>query len=324
MWATEELKKKQIIGDEQKNTLDDLEITHPLSIHWELRVILYLGVTLLSTGLGILIYKNIDTIGHHVIIALNALACTACFWYIWKHKLPFHWGSMQHPSPFYDYVLLLGVLLLGILTGYIQYQYEIFGTHYGLATLLPSLAYLFLAYRFDHKGVLSLSVTGLAAWAGISVSLHDLLENNFDSERELMYTGIAFGICTGAAAWFTEQKEKKKHFAFTFHNFAANIFFIAALSGLFSGEAEVLMVLLIAAGVYFYIYYARKMKSFIFLLYSVIYGYIMFSYLFILLMDWMSGNDDLMITLGFLYFMASAGGVVLFFIHYKKLLGIKK
>ena len=43
------------------------------SIHWELHLILYLGVLMLSSGLGILVYENIDSIGHVAILIFIAL-----------------------------------------------------------------------------------------------------------------------------------------------------------------------------------------------------------------------------------------------------------
>ena len=49
------------------------------SVHWELRTILYLGILLLTSGLGILVYKNLDTIGHQVILIFIAALCTGCF-----------------------------------------------------------------------------------------------------------------------------------------------------------------------------------------------------------------------------------------------------
>ena len=40
------------------------------SVHWEVKTLLYLGVLLLTSGLGLLIYKNIDTIGHQAVLLI--------------------------------------------------------------------------------------------------------------------------------------------------------------------------------------------------------------------------------------------------------------
>ena len=103
------------------------------SIHYELKTLLYLGVLLLSSGLGILIYKNIDTIGHQVVIGLIMLVSAGCFTYCLKRKRPFSPLKVEAPNPFFDYILLLGCLTFVTLVGYTQVQYTLFGERYGLA-----------------------------------------------------------------------------------------------------------------------------------------------------------------------------------------------
>src|SRR3712207_4120872 len=76
------------------------------SLHYELKTLLYLGVLLLSSGLGILIYKNIDTIGHQVVILLIMLVSAGSFTYCLKRKRPFRWAKVEAPTPFFDYILL--------------------------------------------------------------------------------------------------------------------------------------------------------------------------------------------------------------------------
>ncbi|MDQ6764325.1 MAG: DUF2157 domain-containing protein, partial [Bacteroidota bacterium] len=57
----------------------ELQEHEPVSVHWDLRMLLYLGIVLLTTALGILVYKNIDTLGHDVIIAAIGIICAGCF-----------------------------------------------------------------------------------------------------------------------------------------------------------------------------------------------------------------------------------------------------
>src|SRR5207245_9851487 len=47
----------------------------------------------------------------------------------------------------HDFVLLPGCLLLATVVGYLQFQYAIFGEHWGLGALLPALACLWAARR---------------------------------------------------------------------------------------------------------------------------------------------------------------------------------
>ena len=123
----DELLAKQLISDESHRKVIEREENPILSLHWELRTLLYLGVTMLSTGLGIIVYQNIDTIGHQVILGFIALACAGCFFYCFKIGKPYFSGKIEHENPFFDYVLLLGCLLFLTFEGYVQYQYNVFG-----------------------------------------------------------------------------------------------------------------------------------------------------------------------------------------------------
>jgi hypothetical protein len=70
--------------------------------------------------------------------------------------------------------------------GYLQFQYAVFGTQYGL-TIFPTAIAFFCAYYFDNKSVLSIATTGLAAYIGLSVSPQTLLHNDFYENNTLSY-----------------------------------------------------------------------------------------------------------------------------------------
>ena len=105
------LLEKEIISPELSSKIEFEEKSKPFSIHWELRTLLYLGITCLATGLGVLIYKNIDTIGHNILIALIALACVGCFYFALKHIKTFIWEEVKNPENMADFALLGGCVL---------------------------------------------------------------------------------------------------------------------------------------------------------------------------------------------------------------------
>lgn len=323
MNVTDQLISDGILDQEQAQSITNFERDKPMSVHWELKTILYLGILLFMAGLGILVYLNIDTIGHTAIIAAISLGCATCFYYGFKHRKPYTNEEIKYDSPLFDYVVLLGCLLFGVLIGYMQYQYTVFGTHYGIATLFPALVFLGAAYVFDHKGILSLGITGFAAWAGISVTPMHLLENNDFSSTDIIWTAIVVGGILAGFSKVADLKDVKKHFGFTYNNFAANILFISLLAGLFEdGYMSFVYFLLISALVFYYIRYAIAEKSFLFLLLSVIYGYIALTYTFFSLL--IEIGNELSFMLGLFYIIASCAAIVLFFIYYKRILGIKK
>ena len=310
-----------VLNEQEGNSIEAFERDKPMSVHWELKSILYLGVLLLVTGLGILVYLNIDTIGHQAIIASIALSTGYCFYYAFKNKLPFSKAQVDHPSPLFDYVLLLGCLLFGVLIGYLQFQYTVFGFHYGLATILPTVLYLFAAYFFDHKGVLSLGISGLAAWLGISATPMQLLKENDFNDLNIIFVAIGLGLALAVFSKIAESKDVKKHFGFTYNNFAANMMFIATLAALFDKEFKIISFLFLALICFYYIRYAIAEQSFLFLLLSVLYGYIGLTYAFFsVLIDF---SSDFSFVLGMLFIMASCAGIILFFIYYKRILKLK-
>lgn len=311
-----------VINEQEGETINSFEQSKPMSVHWELKTILYLGILLLVSGIGVLVYLNIDTIGHQAIIAAISLAAGYCFYYGYKHRLPFTFSEVKYNSPLFDYVVLLGCLLFGVLIGYIQFQYQVFGLHYGLATLAPTLVYFSAAYLFDHKGILSLGITGLTAWAGISATPTDLLYHNDFNDLDIIFSAIGVGLILAGFSKFAESKELKKHFGFTYNNFAANILFIATLAALFDQSFKVISFLFLAGVCFYYIRYAIAQQSFLFLLLSVFYGYVGLTYAFFSLLIDMA--NEWSFILGMFFVLASCAGIILFFIYYKRILKIKK
>jgi hypothetical protein len=173
------LLEKNIISSEKAAQILDYENEKLVSIFWELRTLLYLGISCLSGGLGILIYQNIDTIGHSVLIGLIAILCLFCFWYSNKYRMPFTWQEVQNVSFLSEFSLLGACVLFLVLEGYLQYQYNVFGERYGLATFIPAVLFYLVSYFFDHRGILSMAITAAGSWLGLSVAPKSLL-NSFD------------------------------------------------------------------------------------------------------------------------------------------------
>lgn len=290
----------------------------PVPLHMELRTILYLGVLLLSTGLGVLVYKNIDTIGHQTVLALIALLCAGCFVYCVRHKLPFSPLRVAAPGPLFDYILLLGCLTFITLIGYAQAQFGLFGQRFGLMLFIPMVVLFFCAYYFDHLGVLSMAITNLAAWCGIAITPERLIRaNDFSSER-IVLTGILLGALLLVAAYASKRSHVKEHFEFTYTNFGAHLLFVCALGAMFSFERLWFAWFLVLAAVVALFYRkALRERSFYYMLILTLYGYVGISYAVMKLML-LSNPEDGVIYLGFLYFIGSATGLVLFLIAMNK------
>jgi len=289
------------------------------SMHWELKTMLYLGVLLFSGGLSILVYQNIDTIGHQVILFVIAAVCAGCFFYCFKKKHPYSNAKVLSPDSFFDYTLLLGCLTLLTFVGYLQFQYNVFGNRYGLATFIPMLVLFFTAYFFDHLGVHSMAITTLAAWAGIAVTPSSILQHNDFNSETIIITGFFLGLCLIAAGYFSSAKKIKQHFDFTYSNFGTHILFISTLAGMFHFDTFYLLWFLVLGGIcYFFYRKAIAERSFYYLLIGSLYLYIGLSYCVTRLIFDSAGLDIGAVYLLCFYFILSATGLIFFLIRMNK------
>jgi len=306
----QELLEKGLITQEQFEKIGPIVSGKIVSVFYELRTLLYLGVMLFTTGSGILVYQNIGSIGHVISIIALTILMLGCFWYAHKLEVGYSNEAVQVPTPYYDYVLLLGCLLFVSIQGYLQFQYGLLDDNLGWSTLITSVLFFYFAYRFDHVGVLSLAITALASFWSISVSPQKWYSGQFFSGSNLYNTAIIFSIVVGGIAFFLDRREIKKHFTFTYLNFCTLIFFVGAITGMFN-EYWFAYALLIYGGCAFAFYMARQKKSFFFLLYAFLAAYITTTYLMA------KTILEAVPELWFYYSLASCGGFVYFIIKYK-------
>lgn len=314
----EDLYNQGYLSEESIGKLRSYQKRPLYSLFWELRTLLYLGIIMLSTGTGILIYKNIDTIGHQAILLFIAVLTAGCFYWCNKHKLPFSTAKVDAPDAFFDYIVLLGTLSFLTFTGYLQYQYEVFGNRYGLATFIPMLALFFIAYYFDHRGILSLAIANLAVWMGVTVTPKELLESADFNDRAFIFTYLGLGCILLLAAYLSAERNFKRHFFFSYHHYGIHVTFIALLCGYFHYDYAVSLVWIavLAALAWFVYQQSFKNKTFYFLMVAVLYAYIAAGGLVVRsVME--SSIYDLM-YLVFMYFVGSGIGLIMYLINVNK------
>lgn len=306
-----ELLSRNLITEEQYNSIEPILSKKIFSVFYELRTLLYLGVVLFSTGVGILIYKNIGDIGHLISIICLFVLTVACFVYAFQRVPGYSHEKISSPSAYFDYVVLLGCLLFISVLGYLQFRYALFDDGMGLTTLITSIFFFFVAYRFDNLAVLSLAITAFASFWSISVSPQKWYTGDFLAPENLYVTAMIFGSAMTAIALVADKKGVKTHFTFTYLNFSVLIFLVGALTGIFENyNSYALYLLLLYGGCAFCVYYANTRKSFLFLLYAVVFGYIGTTYF---LSDFVLEDP----FIWFLYLIASCGGFIAFIIRYK-------
>jgi len=308
-----------LLSDESFQRVNQKPVQPLFSVHWEMRTLLYLGVLMLSTGFGLLIYKNIDSIGHQVVLVFIALVCTVCFVYCFKYNQPFIAGKATAPTPYFDYVLLLGSISFLSFVGYLQFKYNVFGSNYGLATFIPMLVLFFIAYYFDHLGILTMAIANLALWMGLSVTPKQLLLNNDFDSTVIIYTYLLLGIMLLLAAFATQYFNFKKHFKFSYAHYGIHVTYISLLAGYFhyydNGACVAFMIAVFLLSLALYSQ-AFKDKAFYFLVLIILYSYVAISSLAVRLL--FLGNEIASLYFMLLFFIGTGVGLILLLINLNK------
>jgi len=84
-----------------------------VSLHGDLRLLLYVGVVVVMAGVGALVHENLERIGPLAIVAALTCGTAACLLWVAYRAAPFTWEESKNPHLALDFLLLLGVLLLG-------------------------------------------------------------------------------------------------------------------------------------------------------------------------------------------------------------------
>jgi hypothetical protein len=306
-----ELFERGFLREDQFNKIDVITSRKVVSVFYELQTLLYLGVLLFTTGVGILIYLNIGSFGHLLAILALTLLTIGCFYYAFKKGMPYSNDSVKPITPYFDYVVLLGALVFISVLGYLQFQFSILDENLESVTLTTAIFFFYIAYRFDHLGVLSLAITSLASFFSVSVSPQKWYSGTFFETANLHQVAIVFGAFVAGVALILEKKCIKPHFTFTYLNICSLLFFMGAISGVILESWAVVHIILIFGGCVFTFLMAKQKKSFLFLLYAFVSGYIGTTCFL--------AQTNIIDTfeLWFLYSIISCGGFIYFIIKYK-------
>jgi len=315
----EKLLNEQLISEKEFVDIKAYESLKIFSLHDELLFLMYLAVLLFSAGAGILIYKNIDTIGHTAILALLLVATVVCFYFSFKNAKGFSKEETTFEHPVMEYLVLLGTLLCGIFIGYFEFQYAVLGAAF--VALLTSIVGFASAYYFDNRSALSIGITALAAAIGIKSTPQALMEHEFFDNPALFYYGIALGILLIVWNEYAEKTNLKKHFSLIFLTFAMHLIAICSLTGMFELYWFLYAIFLAASSFYFYrkSYQMQAVSLFVFVL---LYGYFGINIVLVKFFEFIDTNDffEFLLVFSPIYFIGS----ILLFIRSIKQFNRKK
>ncbi len=308
--SVEKLVKLGFVTEAQQKEIKEYKQLGLFSLHTELLFLLYLSVLLFTGGVGTLIYKNIDSIGHMAILAVNFALMVVCFYFSFKKSKGFSREEVLFENPIYDYVVLTGSILGCIFIGYLQYQYRVFGSDFSLVSLFSAIFCFGIAYYFDSRMVLSMAITALAAFVGITLTPKTVFQNEIYSNPTLSYYGLALGILIVLWTVYSMRENLKKHFHFVYFTFAQHLLGISIVAGLLELYWWLFIPFLVGFCYYFYTV-SHKLKATSLFVFALIYGYIGFNILLFKCMDYLDRFNifDFVIILSPVYVI---GSIVLF------------
>jgi len=263
MFSEKKLSAKQL------STLQDIHTKSLFSVHRELRFFLYIGILMIVAGTGLTIKQYFTNLGDITIISAMTFCFAASFIYCFIKGAAYARQEVNSPNIAFDYILFFGCAFFSMDIAYIETQFNLLGDFWDNYLLVSSALFLFLAYRFDNRLVLSLALSTIAAWFGFTLSGH-----RFSFEQYYREYAIAYSLIVLLIGGLLYRLHIKKHFYDIYLNFAAHFLCIALISGvaqykIFSLYFPGLLLASVAL-----VYYSVKIRKFLYMLYAVIYGYI--------------------------------------------------
>jgi hypothetical protein len=272
----EQWKGLGIISPEQHAFLAGLARGEPISLFLELNVLLYAGILAFVAGLGWTVGTWSQQLGDVVVLTILSAMLAACFWYCFSRAPAWSPGEIPSPSLVFDYVLYLGCLIWTVELAYIEGRFHLLSGQWDLYLLATAGLFFFLAYRFDNRFVLSLALSSLAGWFGLTISRWPS-----DSDEAYRQYAILYSLIVGVAGAALKRYGIKPHFFGTYLNIAANVLFWSLLAGVFNSEgyAGWFLALLAACGAS--LAWGLRRRQFSFVAYAAVYGYAGVSSIFI-------------------------------------------
>lgn len=258
-----------ITSSEQHTLLAGLSRGEPFSIFLELNILLYAGILSFVAGLGWTISTWSQQLGDVLVLTVLSTMLAACSWYCFSRAPAWSPGETPSPSLTFDYVLYLGSLIWSVVLAYLEKRFHMLSGQWDLYLLVTAGLFFFLAYRFDNRFVLSLALSSLAGWFGLTIS-------HWPSHQDAAYRqyAILYSLMVGGVGAALQRRGLKPHFFGTYLNIAANVMFWALLSGVFNRQSYVVWSLALVAVCGASLAWGLARRQFSFVAYAAVYGYV--------------------------------------------------
>jgi len=262
-------KESGAISKPQHDAIAGIVRKDRFSVYVELNILLYLGALSIAGGVAWTVREHFSDLGDFAILCSLSVVLVLSFYYCFSRVLPFSMGEVESPNPVVDYVLYLACALFSVTLGYIEFRFEVLKAAWDYYLLVSAALFFVLAYRFDNRFVLSLGLSTLAGWFGLR-----FWRFGFISPSSLRGAALAYGAIVAALGSFLQSREIKKHFFETYLHIAANVVFMAMLSGVDRDAGGWLWAAALVALGTFAVMMGIRNRKFAFVAYGTIYPYL--------------------------------------------------
>src|SRR5580704_10431219 len=234
--------ERGVISPEQHARLASLSRGEPFSLFLELNILLYAGILSFVAGVGWTVSTWSHQLGDVLVLTALSVMLAASFWYSFSRAPAWSPGETSSPSLIFDYVLYLGSLIWSVELAYIEQRFHMLRGQWDLYLLATAALFFFLAYRFDNRFVLSLALSSLAGWYGLTIS-------RWPSNQDAAYRqyAVLYSLIIGSGGAVVQRRGVKPHSFGTYLNIAANVLFWALLSGVFNREDSFIWIFALLA-----------------------------------------------------------------------------
>jgi hypothetical protein len=301
----EQWKEQGKISPEQYAHLAGLSRQEPFSLFIELNILLYAGVLAFVAGLGWTVTTWSQQLGDVLVLTILSTILAASFSYCFSRAPVWSVAETPAPSPILDYVLYLGSLVWSLELAYTENRFHVLSGQWDLYLLATAILYFFLAYRFDNRFVLSLALSSLAGWFGLTVSHWSAWDWSAHQDDVYRRYALLYCLVVGVSGALLQRRGLKPHFFGTYLNIVANVLFWALLSGVFNRQGYGLWFLALLIACAASLAWGLSRRQFAFVAYAAVYGYVGVSSLVL------RGLDGESATLAYFVFSGVAMLVVL-------------
>lgn len=247
------LVERHLINEDQFSKIQIYRERRIFSLRSELLFLMYGGVLAFTTGAGMVIYNNIDAIGHIALLAILLCLIIGCYFLAFRKAKGFSKTESEFDNPVYDYLVLAGSLLTVVFFSYLQTRFNALGDGYNGAALASAIVAFGAAYYFDNRSSYAIGITSLAAFVGITATPEAVVRNEMYTHPAQTYAGL--GLAIALAFWYEYCRKTrfKVHFNSVSVHFALHLTGIVCLKGLFEDLWPAFACILAAATYYFYL-----------------------------------------------------------------------